>query len=208
MKQKFFDLTNSDDKIIIYSSENKNIVSVLEKIDEKLVIITGSKKSGKTTLAKKFSSIHKAKLIFNNEDLLFNPNQSIYFIDKNLIEIDPELLFHFIQNIIAHNYCLYIFSEENNSKISTGLKDLDSRLSLFTKMTIEEPEVELMKILLKKHLDSKSIKINDSIIKELPYVIDRTYESVYECSNDINRLLYDNNHNINLRLIKEFYNAI
>ena len=47
MKQKFFDLTNSDDNIIIYSSENKNIVSVLEKIYEKLVIIIGSKKSGK-----------------------------------------------------------------------------------------------------------------------------------------------------------------
>jgi hypothetical protein len=65
-----------------------------------------------------------------------------------------------------------------------------------------------MIILLRKYLEMYSISINESIILELPKFIDRTYLAVYNCANDINRLLYQNNHNINLRLIKEFYNAI
>ena len=65
-----------------------------------------------------------------------------------------------------------------------------------------------METLLKKYLKQKFIKIDNSIIVEIPKLIDRSYLSVFNCANDINHLLYENNHNINLRLIKKFYNAI
>ena len=65
-----------------------------------------------------------------------------------------------------------------------------------------------MTLLLKKYLKKNSISIDNSIIIEIPKFIDRTYLAVYNCANDINRLLYENNHNINLRLVKKFYNEI
>ena len=60
----------------------------------------------------------------------------------------------------------------------------------------------------KKFLKINSISINETIITELPKYINRTYLGIHNCANDINRLLYTNNHNINLNLIKDFYNAI
>ena len=81
-------------------------------------------------------------------------------------------------------------------------------MSLFNKFNLNEPDDQLTINLLKKFLKINSITINETIIDELPKYINRTYLGIYNCANDINHLLYNNNHNINLKLIKDFYNAI
>jgi len=208
MTQNFFNLNTENDKKIIESFENKKIIFLLKNLNYKLSYITGSSKSGKSTLVNNFGKIHNAKIIVNSSDLKFSTDDKIYFIDQNISHFDSELFFHFIQNVLTHDCFLYLFSEFDHNQQPTGLADLDSRLALFNKFNLEEPSTDLMIILLRKYLEMYSISINESIILELPKLIDRTYLAVYNCANDINRLLYQNNHNINLRLIKEFYNAI
>ena len=208
MSQNFFNFnTNKDDEMII-SHENEDVLNLLKNLTCQLSYIKGSSKSGKSTLVDNYAKIHKAHIVFKQKDLLFSLEKKVYFIDQNLSEFDPELLFHFVQNIITHNYNLYIFSEFDHSQKPIGLADLDSRLSLFNKFNLDEPDDQLTIMLLKKFLKINSISIHEALILELPKYINRTYLGIYNCANDINRLLYTNNHNINLKLIKEFYNEI
>ena len=208
MTQNFFDFNSVKNDEIVISHENEDVLYLLEKLTCQLSYITGSSKSGKSTLVNKYAKIHKAQIISDQSDLLFSIDKKFYFIDQNLSKFNTELLFHFVQNIITHNYTLYIFSEFDHSQKPTGLLDLDSRLSLFNKFNLNEPDDQLTINLLKKFLKINSITINETIIVELPKYINRTYLGIYNCANDINRLLYNNNHNINLKLIKDFYNAI
>ena len=208
MTQNFFNFNTIKNDEVIASHENEDVLNLLENLTCQLSYITGSSKSGKSTLANNYAKVHKAQIISDQSELLFSIDKKLYFIDQNLSKFNDELLFHFVQNIITHNYNLYIFSEFDHSQKPTGLADLDSRLSLFNKFNLNEPDDQLTINLLKKFLKINSISINETIISELPKYINRTYLGIHNCANDINRLLYTNNHNINLNLIKDFYNAI
>ena len=208
MTQNFFNFNTIKNDEVIASHENEDVLNLLENLTCQLSYITGSSKSGKSTLANNYAKVHKAQIISDQSELLFSIDKKLYFIDQNLSKFNDELLFHFVQNIITHNYNLYIFSEFDHSQKPTGLADLDSRLSLFNKFNLNEPDDQLTINLLKKFLKINSISINETIITELPKYINRTYLGIHNCANDINRLLYTNNHNINLNLIKDFYNAI
>ena len=208
MTQNFFNFNTIKNDEVIASHENEDVLNLLENLTCQLSYITGSSKSGKSTLANNYAKVHKAQIISDQSELLFSIDKKLYFIDQNLSKFNDELLFHFVQNIITHNYNLYIFSEFDHSQKPTGLADLDSRLSLFNKFNLNEPDDQLTINLLKKFLKINSISINETIITELPKYINRTYLGIHNCANDINRLLYANNHNINLNLIKDFYNAI
>ena len=208
MIQNFFNFNSNFEIEIVRSLENELVIENLINLSNKLSIIVGSSKSGKTTLARFYSEKANIPIISNEADLKFNKNINKYFIDTDILKFNQEILFHFIQNILTYNCSLYIFSPNDIEDFSFKFDDLKSRLSLFTKFVILEPKEELMIILLKKYLKQKSIKIDNSIIIEIPKFIERSYLSVFNCANDINHLLYENNHNINLRLIKEFYNAI
>tara|TARA_B110001450_G_scaffold45980_1_gene42627 strand:+ start:1084 stop:1710 length:627 start_codon:yes stop_codon:yes gene_type:complete len=208
MTQNFFNFNTIKNDEVIASHENEDVLNLLENLTCQLSYITGSSKSGKSTLANNYAKVHKAQIISDQSELLFSIDKKLYFIDQNLSKFNNELLFHFVQNIITHNYNLYIFSEFDHSQKPTGLADLDSRLSLFNKFNLNEPDDQLTINLLKKFLKINSISINETIISELPKYINRTYLGIHNCANDINRLLYTNNHNINLNLIKDFYNAI
>ena len=63
--QTFLNLDNSDNEII-YSSENNTVIQSLEK-RIKYLIIYGSNKSGKTTIAKKFSINYKICLLYTSD---------------------------------------------------------------------------------------------------------------------------------------------
>ena len=208
MTQNFFNFNTIKNDEVIASHENEDVLNLLENLTCQLSYITGSSKSGKSTLANNYAKVHKAQIISDQSELLFSIDKKLYFIDQNLSKFNDELLFHFVQNIITHNYILYIFSEFDHSQKPTGLADLDSRLSLFNKFNLNEPDDQLTINLLKKFLKINSVSINKTIITELPKYINRTYLGIHNCANDINRLLYTNNHNINLNLIKDFYNAI
>ena len=208
MIQNFFNFNSNFEIEIVRSLENELVIENLINLSNKLSIIVGSSKSGKTTLARFYSEKANIPIISNEADLKFNKNIDKYFIDTDILKFNQEILFHFIQNILTYNCSLYIFSPNDIEDFSFKFDDLKSRLSLFTKFVILEPKEELMIILLKKYLKQKSIKIDNSIIIEIPKFIERSYLSVFNCANDINHLLYENNHNINLRLIKEYYNAI
>ena len=205
--QTFLNLNHSDSEII-YSSENKTVIQLLEK-RVKYLIIYGSNKSGKTTIAKKFS-------INNNIDLIntvpneLNFNKETY-LDLNTLPGQDENFFHFLQYFVTNNIPLTIFTSENSIDNLNGefyLPDVVSRLKQFTLCNIHNPKKDLLFKLINKYLSFKSISVSEQIIIEVLNHIERTYLSAFEAANTINHLLYENNHNINLSLIRKHYERL
>ncbi len=178
---------------------------MLEK-KNKYSIINGPKKSGKSILAKKYANINCADVI--NEIPLNLNFKNTTFLDLNELPFDKEYFFHFLQYFIVNDIGLTIFTSSNpleiNSK-SLAIPDILSRLKSFNIVSIEQPKDELLFKLIEKFLKFKSISVSSDIIKCIMTYIDRTYIDALNASETINYLLYQNNHNINLSLIKQHY---
>ena len=205
--QTFLNL-NSFDTEILYSLENDTAIQSLEK-KVKYLIIYGPNKSGKTTIAKKFS-------INNNIDLTNSvPNELNFnketYLDLNTLPGQDENFFHFLQYFVTNNIPLTIFTSENSiDKLNDEvyLPDVVSRLKQFTLCNIDNPSKDLLFKLINKYLSFKSITVPEEIIIEVMNYIERTYLSAFEAANTINHLLYENNHNINLSLIRKHYERL
>jgi hypothetical protein len=205
--QTFLNL-NSSDKEIIYSLENDIVIQSLEK-RIKYLIVSGPNKSGKTTIAKKFS-------INNNIDLISNVHKELNFIKETYLDLNTlpgkdENFFHFLQFFISNNIPLTIFTSENSIKNLSNnfyLPDVVSRLKQFNLCNIQNPSKDLLFKLINKYLSLKSISVPEEIIIGVMNYIERTYLSAFEAANTINHLLYENNHNINLSLIRKHYESL
>ena len=205
--QTFLNL-NSSDSEIIYSLENDLVIQSLEN-RVKYLIIYGPNKSGKTTIAKKFSINHNIDLIDNvPKDLHFNKET---YLDLNTLPTHDENFFHFLQFFISNNIPLTIFTSENSIENLSNefyLPDVVSRLKQFNLCNIQNPSKDLLFKLINKYLSLKSIIVSEQIITEVINHIERTYLSAFEAAKTINHLLYENNHNINLSLIRKHYEQL
>ena len=206
--QTFLSFESLNDDQLIESSENKLAVRALQE-NRKYVFISGPNKSGKTSLAKRFSEKNKKKLINDiPEKLAFDTG---VYLDLNQLPLKSENFFHFLQYFLSNNLSLTILSNQSfddSSNISGVIPDTLSRLKLFTFITIDPPQDQLLFLLIEKFLKNKSISVQTKIIKHIMNYIERTYDDAFKAAEVINHLLYENNHNINLSLISDYYEQI
>ena len=87
----------------------------------------------------------------------------------------------------------------NKSQYKKFIKDV-------TEGTIERKE--FIEETIEKFLKNKSISVQPKIIHHIMNFIERTYVDAFQAAEVINHLLYENNHNINLSLISEYYEQI
>ena len=202
--QTFLNL-NTEDKNILISNENSLAIKLLED-KFKFSIIVGPQKSGKTTLANKFIDINEANIINSIPNNLEFQNNT--FLDLNDLPFNEESFFHFLQYFITNDIGLTIFTTSNPLQVDSNslvIPDTLSRLKSFNIALIENPKDDLLFKLIEKFLKFKSISVSDDIIKGVMAYIGRTYIDAYNASETINNLLYQNNHNINLSLIRQHY---
>ena len=205
--QTFLNLDSSDEEII-RSSENESVILSLKK-RVKYLIIYGSRKSGKTTIAKKFSKDFNTNIINKIPKGLSIKNET--YLDLNNLPAKDENFFHFLQHFISNNISLTIFTSDisiENLSQKFYLPDIASRLKQFNLCNIQNPDKDLLFKLINKYLFLKSITVQEQIIIEVMKYIERTYLAAYEAAKTINQLLYENNHNINLSLIRKHYEQI
>ena len=202
--QTFLDLNSTDEDILI---SNENIESFkLLKNKKKYSIIVGPEKSGKSKLAKKFANLHNIELINDIPQNLKFKNDT--YLDLNKLPTNEESFFHFLQYFIANDISLTIFTSSSpfsSDILSKAVPDTLSRLKSFNISNIEQPQDDLLFKLIQKFLKFKSIAVSDNIIECTMNYINRTYVDALNASETINNLLYQNNHNINLSLIKQYY---
>ena len=206
--QTFLYFESSDDDQIIESSENELAIKILQE-NQKYVLIDGPKKSGKSLLAKKFSRINNKKIIYDIP-LKLDFDTGVY-LDLNSLPLKSQYFFHFLQYFLSNNLSLTIFSShsfENDLSNFEVMPDILSRLKLFTLITLNSPQDQLLFQLIEKFLKNKSISVQPKIIHHIMNFIERTYVDAFQAAEAINHLLYENNHNINLSLISEYYEQI
>ena len=206
--QTFLPFESSNDDQIIESSENELATKILKE-NQKYVLIDGPKKSGKSLLAKKFSRINNKKIIYDIP-LKLEFDTGVY-LDLNSLPLKSENFFHFLQYFVSNNLSLTIFSShsfENDLSNFEVIPDILSRLKLFTLITINSPQDQLLFQLIEKFLKNKSISVQPKIIHHIMNFIERTYVDAFQAAEAINHLLYENNHNINLSLISEYYEQV
>ena len=206
--QTFLSFESSNDDQIIESSENELAIKTLQE-NQKYVLINGPKKSGKSLLARKFSSINNKKIIY---DIPINLDfDTGIYLDLNHLPLKSENFFHFLQYFVSNNLSLTIFSSQsfdNNLSNFEIMPDILSRLKSFTLISINPPQDQLLFQLIEKFLKNKSISVQPKIIHHIMNFIERTYTDASQAAEAINHLLYENNHNINLSLISEYYEQI
>jgi len=206
--QTFLTFESSNDDQIIESSENKLAIKILQE-NQKFVLIDGPKKSGKSLLARKFANINNKKIIYNiPEKLDFDTG---VYLDLNNLPLKSDYFFHFLQYFLSNNLSLTIFSShsfDNDLSNFQVIPDILSRLKLFTLISINPPQDQLLFQLIEKFLKNKSISVQPKIIHHIMNFIERTYVDAFQAAEAINHLLYENNHNINLSLISEYYEQI
>ena len=206
--QTFLSFESSNDDQIIESGENELAIKILQE-NQKYVLIDGPNKSGKSLLAKKFSRINNKKIIYDIP-LKLDFDTGVY-LDLNSLPLKSENFFHFLQYFVSNNLSLTIFSShsfENDLSNFEIIPDILSRLKLFTLISINPPQDQLLFQLIEKFLKNKSILVQPKIIHHIMNFIERTYVDAFQAAEAINHLLYENNHNINLSLISEYYEQI
>ena len=206
--QTFLSFESSNDDQIIESSENELVTKILQE-NQKYVLIDGPKKSGKSLLAKKFSRINNKKIIYDIP-LKLEFDTGVY-LDLNSLPLKSDYFFHFLQYFVSNNLSLTIFSShsfDNDLSNFEVIPDILSRLKLFTLITINSPQDQLLFQLIEKFLKNKSISVQPKIIHHIMNFIERTYVDAFQAAEAINYLLYENNHNINLSLISEYYEQV
>ena len=128
--QNFLDLYTGDDDFI-KSDENSIPISLLEN-DNKFSLIVGAEKSGKTSLAKSYSKLNQAELIFDISPNTNNHNKT--YLDLNHLNLIDENFFHFLQYFISQDIGLTIFTSTDPLKVNENqvfLPDITSRLKSF-----------------------------------------------------------------------------
>ena len=206
--QTFLSFESSNDDQIIESGENELAIKILQE-NQKYVLIDGPNKSGKSLLAKKFSRINNKKIIYDIP-LKLEFDTGVY-LDLNSLPLKSENFFHFLQYFVSNNLSLTIFSShsfENDLSNFEVIPDILSRLKLFTLISINPPQDQLLFQLIEKFLKNKSISVQPKIIHHIMNFIERTYVDAFQAAEAINHLLYENNHNINLSLIRQHYEQL
>ena len=206
--QTFLSFESSGDDQIIASKENELAINALQE-NKKYVYLYGPNKSGKSSLAKKFSIINNKKLIHYIPDQL--EFETDVYLDLNQLPLKSENFFHFLQYFISNNLNLTIFSNHSldiKSSNTEIIPDTLSRLKSFTLISINPPKDQLLFLLIEKFLKNKSISVQPKIIHHIMNFIERTYVDAFQAAEAINHLLYENNHNINLSLISEYYEQV
>ena len=156
--QTFLSFESSNDDQIIESSENELAVKILQE-NQKYVLIDGPKKSGKSLLAKKFSRINNKKIIYDIP-LKLDFDTGVY-LDLNSLPLKSENFFHFLQHFMSNNLSLTIFSSHSFDYDFSNFEvipDILSRLKLFTLITINSPQDQLLFQLIEKFLKNNIFK--------------------------------------------------
>ena len=188
----FVNYTNQEPYDIII---NNNIV--------KNIFLNAPNKSGKSHLINIWIKNNNAILYEKNLNEILDNKKNIA-IDNIFYNINEENIFHIINHCKNENLKVFVTSnlriDEHNFKII----DLKSRLKAFYYVSILNPDDEMVKIILTKLLYEKQFIIkNPEIFEFLVKRIERSYQSIYNLVDKLDKFSLQKKRQLTIPLIKE-----
>lgn len=169
---------NSASNQLAYDAISNWPISWGSKPYELVLLIYGPASSGKTYLAKIWQNLSKALFITKNIDMLSEELLKCYraFIIENIESWNEKKLLHCFNLINEHRKYLLITTE--NSSNNFLLPDLSSRIKSIIKLSITQPDDELMRKLIFKHFSDHSIIIAEQVINYLLINLPRKFDQI------------------------------
>ena len=216
-KQLYFDMPDKtalgiEDYIITESNSFAfDLISRMIKGEINQGVISGPSFSGKTHLSKIL-----IKNIGSNESLYIDRDYKkiiekvgssnlivIENIDKVLEDKSEEDLFHIINFTKESDKKLLMTSCKSISNIEFKLEDLKSRLNAILEAKIMQPDDELMKLVLIKIFNDKQLLINPNVINFLKSRLERSYKSINDFIEKIDKFSLEKGKKITIALIND-----
>lgn len=216
-KQLYFDMPDKtalgiEDYIITESNSFAfDLISRMIRGEINQGVISGPSFSGKTHLSKIL-----IKNIGSNESLYIDRDYKkiiekagssnlivIENIDKVLEDKSEEDLFHIINFTKENDKKLLMTSCKSISNIEFKLEDLKSRLNAILEAKIMQPDDELMKLVLIKIFNDKQLLINPNVINFLKSRLERSYKSINDFIEKIDKFSLEKGKKITIALIND-----
>ncbi len=174
--------------------------------EKNIINICGEKFSGKTHLAEIFLKKNKGKLI-DLKNLNFDEISSLKVFENIVLEnfdnnLDENTFFSLINFVDQNNKYLLIISENPINEYKFSLNDLKSRSKNCLIAKIEQPDDELIKVLLSKSFSDKQIFIDNKLIDFTVKRIPRSYGKIFEFIYKIDEVSLKMKKSIDLKTIK------
>tara|TARA_Y100001970_G_scaffold240702_1_gene303630 strand:- start:234 stop:869 length:636 start_codon:yes stop_codon:yes gene_type:complete len=207
-KQNYFDyyLKEIKDASNFYVNEtNYSSYQVIVNNNNNIfnIYLYAPKKSGKTHLIDIWSERNNAILYNGNIDNIFKLKKNIA-IDNLFNNLNEENVFHIINHCNSLNLKLFFTSDKKIEDYEFKLPDLKSRLLTFYKVEIKNPDDDMIKIILTKLLHEKQFIIkNKEIFDFLIKRIERSYESIYNLVERLDKISLEKKRQLTIPLIKE-----
>ena len=171
--------------------------------NNKYIFLKGPKKSGKSYLANLWKKTYKAIIFDNNFNYIIKNNKNILIENINN-KLNQEKLFHILNHCNSNKLSILVTSNVDIDTINFTLKDLISRLKIFTFLEIKQPDDDMLINLLTKYFTERQFIINSKDIFQ--YIVkhtDRTYENMYNLVNKLDTLSIEKKRQLTIPLIKE-----
>ena len=216
-KQLYFDMPDKtalgiEDYIITESNSFAfDLISRMIRGEINQGVISGPSFSGKTHLSKIL-----IKNIGSNESLYIDRDYKkiiekvgssnlivIENVDKVIEDRSEEDLFHIINFTKESDKKLLMTSGKSISNIEFKLEDLKSRLNAVIEAKIMQPDDELMKLVLIKIFNDKQLLINPNVIDFLRSRLERSYKSINDFIEKIDKFSLERGKKITIALIND-----
>jgi len=209
MKQKIFNFDISSKNTLddfYVSNSNKEAYNFVFNNNHqfKYSIIYGPTKSGKTHLGNIWLKKNNALMLKNINtfnDLNFNQN---IFIDNFTENLNEENLFHIINHCNNNSLKILLSTNLYLYEYNFLLNDLLSRLKTFNFFEIKLPDDDLLINIILKLLNDRQIIVNN--VELIPFIlkrINRTYKSIHDLIDNIDKLTLEKKRELTIPLIKE-----
>ena len=202
--------TNYFEEDFFVSSSNFEAYKLIEtwpKWPSRNINIYGPSGCGKSHLAnilkKKINSFFINASDISNNSLALIKLKECLIIDNYENNIDENLLYTIINQTHQSNQYVIINSDQLISSLEIKLEDLKSRLNSFSKITIDLPTDDLIKVVLTKNFSDKQIQIDNKLIDFILKHINRSYEDIFNFIKKIDELSLSTGKSININLIKK-----
>jgi len=184
-----------------------NLIDTWPKWEKNIVNICGEKYSGKTHLSEIFLNKNKGKIL-DSKKFTFNESHNLKIYQNIVLEdfhndIDEESIFSLINFVDQNNKYLVINSLKPINEMNFNLKDLKSRAKNSLVAKIEDPDDQLIKVLLAKNFSDRQIKIDNKLIEFTVKRITRSYGKIFEFIYKIDEISLKMKKSIDLKTVKE-----
>jgi len=166
-----------------------------------ILIIQGAKDSGKTFLAKKWAANSGALFIKKMHEMTENilNHHEAFIIEDFDSSWDEETVLH-IFNLMVENGKYLLITCQSLPQIK--LPDLSSRIKSANLIKIEQPDDEMMQMLIFKLFSNYSVVITNDVVSFLIKVLPRAFPEIIQSVKIINDFALANKRKITVPLVK------